>query len=231
MKLSEIIFPSSLRCIFCGREVGTGVSICSECYTLLPYIRGKTCLKCGGRVSQEDYCIDCSKLGHKFVRNFALFDYTGILRDKIVSFKNGRKYLGYTFASMLSDYYLRLGMDFDIIIPMPIHLTRENERGFNQADILVEEIEKINHKVRRDIIYKAQNTAHQTGLSREHRLSNVIGSFAVRDKAAVKDKVILVIDDIYTTGSTMNEVASTLIRAGARAVYGITLARGKTIDM
>ncbi len=231
MRLSEILFPSSLRCMFCGREVNSSFSICAECNAELPYISGKTCDKCGGRVLNENYCIDCSKVEHRFVRNFAIFDYSSSLRDKVVSFKGGRKYLGYTFAHIMYDYYLRLGIDFDIIIPMPIHKTREKERGFNQAEILVEEIKSHTDKVRTDILYKAVNTAHQTGLSRENRLKNVVGSFAVSDKSIVKDKVILIVDDIYTTGSTMSEVADTLLKSGAKAVYGLTLARGKTIDM
>lgn len=231
MRISEIIFPSSLRCIFCGREVNSGYAICGECNVSLPYISGKTCDKCGGRVLNETYCIDCSRLEHRFVRNFAIFDYSGCLRDKVVSFKGGKKYIGHTFAHIMYDYYLRLGLDFDVIIPMPIHKVREKERGFNQAEILVEEIASHTDKVRSDILYKVINTAHQTGLSREHRLKNIIGSFAVNNKETIKDKVILVVDDIYTTGSTMSEVADTLLKSGARAVYGLTLARGKTIDL
>ena len=231
MRVSEILFPSSLRCIFCGREINSGYAICDECNMKLPYISGKTCDKCGGRVGNENYCIDCSRVEHKFIRNYAIFDYAGFLRDKVVAFKEGKKYLGHTFARIMYDYYLRLGFDFDIIIPMPIHKTREKERGFNQAEILVEEIGSHTGKVRTNILYKAINTEHQTGLSRENRMRNVIGSFEVIDKAVVKDKVILVVDDIYTTGSTMSEVADTLLKSGAKAVYGLTLARGKTMDM
>ena len=231
MKLSELIFPSSLRCIFCGREVDTGVAICGECNSHLPYISGKTCTKCGGRVLDEDYCIDCSRLNHRFVKNFTIFDYSGDLRDKIVLFKNGRKYLGDTFAHIIADYYFRLGIDVDLIIPMPIHINREKERGFNQAEVLVAELIENTDKVRTDILYKVQDTAHQTGLSREHRLTNVVGAFAVKDKSSIKGRSILVIDDIYTTGSTMSEVADTLLKAGAIVVYGLTLARGRTIDL
>lgn len=231
MRLSDLLFPSSLRCIFCGKEVGTGIAICSECNLTLPYITGKTCAKCGGRVKEEDYCIDCSRLEHRFTRNFSIFDYADTLRDKVVSFKNGRKYLGYSFAHIIYDYYTRLDLDIDIIIPMPIHSSREKLRGFNQAEILSSVLMERTDKVRLDVLTKVIDTPHQTGLSREHRLSNVAGSFAVNDKTAIKDKSILVIDDIYTTGSTMSEVAETLLKAGAKAVYGLTLARGRTIDL
>ncbi len=226
MKISEIFFPSNIKCVFCGKEVAGEISVCENCYKLLPFIKGKMCLKCGGHVVEEDVCIDCAKNEHEFVRNFAVFDYDGVLRDKILSFKQaGRKYIGYTLAWFVCEKFMSLDIDFDVVIPMPISKERQKERGFNQADILVGDIEDLTGLVRKDILQKVKNTPHQTGLSRENRQTNLDSAFVVTDKSLVKGKTILVVDDIYTTGATLNEVASTLNRAGAKAVYGLTLAR------
>lgn len=226
MKISDIFFPTGIKCVFCGEDVPGEVAICEKCFEHLPFIGGKTCLKCGGHVIEEDVCIDCARNEHEFVRNFAIFDYDGVLRDKILSFKQaGRKHIGYAFAWFFFEKYKSLGIEFDAIIPMPISKERLKERGFNQADILVSEIEDNMDIVDRNIVFKVKHTPHQTGLSRENRQSNLDSAFVVRDKSLVKGKTLLVVDDIYTTGATLSEVASTLNRAGAKAVYGLTLAR------
>lgn len=226
MRISEIFFPSNIKCVFCGTEVSGEIAVCEKCYKTLPFIRGKSCLKCGGHVLEEDVCIDCAKNEHEFVRNFAVFDYDGVLRDKILSFKQaGRKHIGYALSWFVYEKFMSLGIDFDAVIPMPISKERRKERGFNQADILVGNIEEMTGLVNKDIIKKVKNTPHQTGLSRENRQTNLDSAFVVPDKSLVKGKTLLVVDDIYTTGATLSEVASTLNRAGAKAVYGLTLAR------
>lgn len=226
MRISEIFFPSNIKCVFCGTEVSGEIAVCEKCYKDLPFIKGKSCLKCGGHVVEEDVCIDCAKNEHEFVRNFAVFDYDGVLRDKILSFKQaGRKHIGYTLSWFVYEKFMSLGIDFDAVIPMPISKERGKERGFNQADILVGDIEEMTGLVNKNIIKKVKNTPHQTGLSRENRQTNLDSAFVVPDKSLVKGKTLLVVDDIYTTGATLSEVASTLNRAGAKAVYGLTLAR------
>lgn len=228
MRVSDIFFPSNIKCIFCGEECNSGVSICSECLTKLPYITGKTCSKCGGRVLEEDTCIDCSKDLHSFAKNYCVFDYDGVIRDKILAFKKyGRRHIGEVFSIIMLDKFIKCNIPCDIIIPMPIHKSREKERGFNQSDILVKDIADYTGRVKYNIIEKVINTPHQTGLSRENRKTNLDGAFRVVDKSAIKGKTILVIDDIYTTGSTMAQVSDTLLKSGAKSVYGMCLARAK----
>lgn len=229
MRISDIFFPSNIKCVFCGTEVSGEIAVCENCYKHLPFIRGKTCLKCGGHVVEEDVCIDCAKNEHEFVRNFAVFDYDGVLRDKILSFKQaGRKHIGYTLSWFIYEKFKSLDVEFDAVIPMPISSERRKERGFNQADILVSDIEDNTNLVDKNIIQKVKNTPHQTGLSKENRQTNLERAFVVPNKSLVKGKTLLVVDDIYTTGATLSEVASTLNRAGAKAVYGLTLARTTT---
>lgn len=228
MKISDIFFPSNIKCILCGEECDSGISICNKCLITLPYIMGKTCSKCGGRVLEEDTCIDCSRDLHSFTKNYCVFDYDGVIRDKILAFKKyGRKHIGEAFSKIMLDNFIKRNIPCDVIIPMPIHKSRQKERGFNQSDILVKDIADYTGLVKYNVIEKIIDTPHQTGLSRENRKTNLEGAFAIKDKSAIKGKIVLVIDDIYTTGSTMAQVSDTLLRAGAEAVYGMCLARAR----
>ena len=114
--------------------------------------------------------------------------------------------------------------EYDLIIPVPISKERLKEREFNQTEVLCNEIIK-SGKVRNDILSRIKDTPHQTGLSRENRESNLKDSFVVNDKKQIKGKKILIIDDIYTTGSTINECANVLIKNGAKSIIALCLAR------
>lgn len=107
----------------------------------------------------------------------------------------------------------------DLIIPVPLHPQRERERGFNQAELLAR---RLGREVDRKVLRRKKNTRSQTGLSRAQRNENLRGAFEVR--RPVRDTVI-VVDDVYTTGSTVNEVAKVLKHAGASRVEVLTLAR------
>ena len=112
-----------------------------------------------------------------------------------------------------------------MIIPVPISERRLKERGYNQSEILCNELPK--DLVKTEVFARIEDTPHQTGLGRSNRLSNLKGAFKVLDKKSIKGNVVLILDDIYTTGSTLNECARTLKSAGAKKVIGLTLARAK----
>ena len=119
----------------------------------------------------------------------------------------------------------------DVIIPVPLHATRLYERGFNQAEVLCEEIsKKYERQYRNDLLFRIKDTPHQTGLNRDNRLLNLSNAFKITDIKKIKNKRILIIDDIFTTGSTLDEVAFTLLKAGAKSVSGLCLARGLVYD-
>jgi len=114
-------------------------------------------------------------------------------------------------------------MKFDLVIPIPIHEKRLKLRKFNQSEILASKI-KIADKA---IMKRIKDTPHQTGLSRKNRENNLSQAFEILDKRKVKGKVVLLVDDIFTTGATLDECSRCLYHAGAKAVYGLCLARGK----
>lgn len=226
MRLIEALFPQIIKCIFCGEE-SEQVGVCDECYSTLPFISGKTCMFCGGRLTgDEEVCYDCKSHEILFNQNFCVFEYIDQVKSKILSFKqNGIKNIGYVFADFMLEKFKSLDIDFDLVTPVPIHENRLKERGFNQSEILASGIKSFCGKVDINIFTRIKDTPHQTGLSRENREMNLDGAFVVQKGSKLKDKNILLIDDIYTTGSTLNECAKSLFLAGAKSVYSLCLAR------
>lgn len=225
MSVLDLFFPTNCKCMFCNCETPE-FGICDNCYSMLPIIKGKTCEKCGGENhGRGAVCIECKNREHDFDKNYCVFHYTGDVRDKIVNFKQGgKKYYGYSFSWLIERKYLEIDENIDIIIPVPINETRLKERGFNQSEVLCEEL-LLTGKVDLNVLARVKDTPHQTGLNRENREKNLKGSFELLDKKKIKDKNILLVDDIYTTGSTLNECARLLKSKGANKVIGLCLAR------
>lgn len=141
------------------------------------------------------------------------------------SFKeDGKKHIGYAFARLIEEKFEDIQEDVDYILPVPIGADRLKMRGYNQSEILCRELISTG-KVKYDLLLRPKDTLHQTGLDRKHRMTNLKGAFKVADKKLIKGKCILVVDDIYTTGSTLNECALTLKNAGASKVISLTLCR------
>lgn len=232
MRISDIFLPQKVKCIFCNSEVGN-YGVCDSCYDNLPWIKGRTCNKCGGHVKGDEIiCQHCKDHDHEFGVNYSIFDYDKVIAKAIVEFKQMKfKYIGEVLSEIVYDYYEKMEMDYDIIIPMPIHFNRMKTRGFNQAEILSSKIAS-NYQglVDNTILIRVKDTPHQTGLSRKNRLDNLFNAFKIVDKDKIKDKRILIIDDIYTTGTTLDECASTLLFAGAKSVDCLCLARGRVYE-
>ena len=118
------------------------------------------------------------------------------------------------------------GAPMDLVVPVPIHPRRLRRRGFNQSDMIAAKIASLaDIPVSRGCLIKIKDTPPQTRLTRGQRLRNLKGSFGVADPAAVKNKTILLVDDVMTTGATLNTCASELLDSGAKAVYAFTLTR------
>jgi ComF family protein len=116
--------------------------------------------------------------------------------------------------------------DYSLIIPVPLHIKRLRERGFNQSLVLARAVEhKRQIPVNFSVLKRHKFTLTQTGSNRNERKENIKGAFEVTDKKKIDGKNIILIDDVYTTGATINECAKTLIKAGAQKVAVLTLAR------
>lgn len=225
MRILDLFFPRQAKCIFCSKETST-LGICDDCYEHMPFIKEPTCDICGGTlVGKGSVCIECKNRTMTFDKCYCILEYRDEVRSKIIALKqNGKKHIAETFAYLVEDKVMPLLENIDIIIPVPIHEERVKERGFNQSEVLCKNLQSTG-KVNKDICRRIKNTPHQTGLGRDNRESNLVGAFEIKDKKQIKDKTILIVDDIYTTGSTLNEIAKTLYKCKAKKVIALCLAR------
>ncbi len=225
----QLLFP--LRCPVCDDIVTPfGEKICLGCMKKLKVISPPRCLKCGKKLEEEEqeYCHDCSIRKHVFLRGRALYEY-GSIAPAIYRFKYGNRreyadFFGEEIARYLGDEIQR--MHPDALIPIPLHPARRRKRGYNQAELLAKAISRYTGiPVYDKILIRVKNTVPLKKLNPQERQNNLKKAFHIRGND-VKLKTIILIDDIYTTGSTMDAAAAALLAAGAEKIYFITLSCG-----
>ena len=227
MKLSvkneiiRMLFPDDIKCIVCGREITPNrYGLCDNCKLL---INDNFCLRCGRhKIGVGDYCSECGGQSLMFDEARSAVSYDGNAKDLIYRLKYGNaKYLANTLSQYLLDVLLVSDWQADCITFVPIHKTRQRLRRYNQAELLARFLaERINLPCE-NLLEKSVKTPNQARLNREQRMQNLKGSF--RAVADVPAHIILV-DDVMTTGSTVNECSAVLKRAGAKVVYVLTFA-------
>lgn len=222
-KVEDTMFPHYV-CPFCKTETPDGC-VCNDCLKLA--IQPTYCAKCSEHITEgSTICIECKDYERIFDKNISVFNYTDKVSLAIQRFKfKQEKYLAKDFAILLAQKYAQANISADIITFVPASKKRVKERGYNQAEELANELSKLINIPTLNLLIKTKETVHQTQLSRKERLQNLMGSIAVADKWQIKGKNILVIDDVFTTGSTMSTCAKVLKKAGATNVYGLTLAK------
>ena len=221
--LLDFLFPP--LCVLCNRPP-LEYPLCERCRRALEVLRLKPplCRLCGGPL--EGYrCPRCARLGKVFLdRGASVFRYAGTAREAIEQLKYGRV----TDLAPVLGEYLAQGLtqlpQADLLIPVPLHPARIRERGFSQTLLLAREVGKITGiPVDNRSLVRTRHTRSQMGLSREARLTNLRGAFRAQGSHLRGIRVVL-LDDVITTGSTMNECARALKKAGVQAVYGLSLA-------
>lgn len=210
-KILDLIFPPV--CGICNKEINT--YLCGKCEKEINKI---TCV--GENKYKDKY----------FSTHMYLFRYEGIIRSKIISYKfDDKPYLYKTFCEIFVKNKKVCGFlqNYDIIISVPMYKKKKNQRGYNQSELIAKETAKKveNIEYRNDILIKIRNTAKQSSLNKEQRKENLKNAYVVNNNEYILNKNILIFDDIYTTGSTANECAKTLIEAGAKDVGILTIAR------
>ena len=228
----DYLFPS--RCVVCDEVTDRpGEGICEKCRGRIVYIRDPYCLKCGKQLKKEEkeYCSDCEKIKHFFDAGISLYDY-GSMADSIFRFK----YAGRTeYASFYArDFYEKRArwlemLRPDALVPVPIHSSRMRKRGYNQAALIARELSKHSGiPVREHLIRRNFRTQPLKDLSHAERQNNLKRAFKICQND-VKLNTIVIIDDIYTTGSTIDSMTKVLKDAGIGKVYFITLTIGRGI--
>ncbi len=230
--LIDLLFPR--RCPICDRPVDKiGNDICKACLPKIRYVESPYCLKCGKPLKDDakEYCMDCINATHIFDRGRALYEYDTV-KEAIYRFKyEGRKEYATFFGRQLAKRLSKeiLSWKPDAILPVPLHKDRLKERGYNQAFLLARELGRaLNIPVNEEILYRKRATIPQKELNVKERQNNLKNAFKIRQND-VKLKTIIVVDDIYTTGSTMNGIAQCLKEAGTEKIFFVSLAVGKGI--
>lgn len=226
----SILFPRC--CPVCGEIVQPrGELICPQCVGHLSPVRQPVCLKCGKEVesSQMEYCFDCTRHPRSFERNFALLNYNEAASDSMaaVKYKNKREFLDFYGQVLCLRYGNMLkSINPDVIVPVPVHSSRERIRGFNQAEILAEKVGRgLGIPVCPDGLKRIRKTTPQKQLNPVQRLHNLEQAFGP-GRLPNGIKTVLLMDDIYTTGSTMEACTRVLKAMGTEQVYGMTVCVG-----
>jgi len=222
----KLIIPPA--CLVCGKRLEDRHQvICPDCETKLYLMEEGTCPVCGS-INQNIPCEVCAESNFAFDSAMSVFHYTGTAKDLI----HILKYEGYTspagyFALPLAEFIESKPqlMKYDFLCAVPLHRVRKRERGYNQSDLIAYTVAKLLAMPYLNPVQRKINTLSQTLLSREHRIKNLSGAFQVKDKSRVEGKKIILIDDVFTTGSTLNEIAKALRSAGAAKICAITVAR------
>jgi len=227
----DLFFPKT--CVGCGSE---GQWICNKCIKDIEIVREPFCPECRTPTSLGEFCDKCrSQFSLDGVMVCAKFE-EGVLREAIHEFKYNfifdiGEFLGVIMAEKIESFFKDTQHSFGdvghlIIVPVPLHKKRIQFRGFNQAEILAGKISsRLNVDLNKKNLKRVLYTSPQAELSREQRLVNVKKSF-VWTGGSLSEKNILLVDDVTTTGSTLEECAKTLKDAGAEIVWGIVLGRG-----
>ena len=227
-----MLFPR--RCPICDKPIRpVGQLICHKCRSKLKYVSEVHCLKCGKPLGEEteEYCDDCKQKQHKFVQGKSLYEYK-TASDMIYRFKYGKRkeyaeFLGWEMAKYFEEDIRK--WKAEALVPVPIHKSRKKQRGYNQAELLAIELSKrIGIPMKSDLIVRWRKTTPQKLLKQSERQNNLKKAFKI-GKNDVKLSTIIIIDDIYTTGSTVDEMASLLKETGIEKIYVLTLAIGSAI--
>jgi len=230
--LRDILFPE--RCLGCGTGLKgcQVISFCQTCLQGVRLIQEPFCTTCGkpfGQAAGESHlCGYCLKNRWNFIQARAVVRYQAPITEAVKIFKyNGKMYGLETFAALTRQHYLNHPMqEPDLILPVPLHPKRLRKRGFNQALVLSRKLfPESKKRIDPHVLERHQWTRPQTGLSGAERRGNVKNVFRVKNPEKIKNKKILLVDDVFTTGATVNECARILLRSKASEVNVFTFAR------
>lgn len=231
--IKNVLFPPGCVLCDCTMEPNTVSNICGRCAEHMQFCSdGLCCERCGKPVigfGEKQLCYFCVNNKSKyFDRIVSVFEYEGLIRESILRYKSrGIQKYAEVYANVMSArFYEEYGYtDIDFICAAPSHKSKIQSNGFDHVEEICRYFSKITHiKHRQGLLFKTRRTAKQSSLNYEMRVKNLVDSMNVRDSAYVKEKNVLLLDDVCTTRSTIMECARALKKNGAKKVYALTLA-------
>ncbi len=239
MIFKKLLFPD--KCPVCGAvrpqwfsdgETITGAAVlCSGCKDRIKCAKEPLCKKCGRGLDDEtrEYCGDCMQYEHSFTEGRSIYEYDGDMKALMYRFKySNRRDLAEFFVSGMSgecrDWLL--SKKIDAVVPIPLHPDKQRKRGYNQSLVFGKALaDAFGLKLEKDLLLRDRYTSPQKGLSRTDRINNLKNAFILKQSGVKSDKMnILLVDDIYTTGATMDAAAS--VMAGAANIYFLCICNG-----
>lgn len=226
----DLLYPPV--CPFCGKISPEG--ICAGCRKKIVYVREPRCMRCGKPLRDEtrEYCRDCEARSSFFDQGYGMWLHREPVSGAVYRFKyKNKRNWGRIFAVELAEHYegqIR-AWGIEEIIPIPLHSTRKRKRGFNQSEVVAGILSELTGiPCRTDVLFRIRKTVPQKQLDRRGRKDNLMGAFGVSREWNACENVLL-IDDIYTTGTTVGRAAKMLKKAGAQNVYFLTISIGQGI--
>lgn len=229
-EIVSLLFPR--RCPVCDEVLLAEKYICETCWKKIKFIKEPVCKKCGKTIEQErqEYCSDCARKKHFFIQGKAVFEYQKEMKISMYHFKysNKREY---------ADFYAREAVRLhgswikknriEAIVPVPMYQQKKRQRGYNQAEVFADRLgELLKLPVERHLVKRVRNTRPQKELNDIQRKENLKKAFKIVPNI-VEYRQILLVDDIFTTGSTMDAIAEVLLDAGVKDIYFICICIGR----
>jgi ComF family protein len=227
--LLEALYPPSIYCMACGNltDASRPYSLCDKCVKAFKWATGGTCEKCGKALrGTGGLCADCAEVAHVFAKGFSCVEYNGC-KEMIHAFKyKDRPYYAESLAQIMADRVGGEAPGVDLVTPVPMFHRKERRRGYNQADLLGKLFAvKLGITYEKNLLVRVRDTGAMSGIgAAADRADNVRGAFKASPGGAAAGKTVMLVDDIYTTGSTVDACSLALMDAGARAVFFIALA-------
>ena len=227
--LFELIVPSN--CVICQNAVSViQNNLCSSCLDKFRYLENN-CALCSSEVN-DGVCNFCNTRAVYFDKNISIFEYNDVVKELLHQIKfNNLKYLFKHFSKIVYMKLLNLELEFDLITYIPMNKKKKWTRGYNQSEIIAKDIASNYGVPCCQVLDEKSNAGTQRELGYKERFINVLGRYEVKKtgcKQNIKEKRILVIDDVFTSGATLNEVSRKLKDFGVKEVFTLTIAKTKT---
>jgi len=230
--LLTLLYPP--HCVICSVSLEAREYLCEACKSDAKRIRPPYCKICSqpfdGAIESDFSCANCADRRFHFESAVTCYRSSGVVRDLVHRFKYNHEY----YLRHLLSAWLKEGLEdprigskpFDLIVPVPLHPSRERKRQFNQAYVLATMLSKQTGAPLSNCLKRIRKTPTQTRFDRAERMENLLNAFKMRKNMDVQGKQLILVDDVFTTGSTVDECARVLKNAGAQSIRVITVARG-----
>ena len=224
--LYDKLFPLPAVCPVC-MEQQARLGVCEKCRAEVLRKRSMygQCKRCSSFGVYSDACRNCREWPAYYRGNIAIWPYQGAYKQVIKEFKFHN--MPWLADALAQEVLLYLPEGYGLLVPVPLHANRLQERSFNQSELLVRSLSRMSGMPWQNCLIRVRDTPHQTGLGRAERLQNLHNAFDLRKGATVQGKKIILIDDVFTTGTTLLSCARVLHQHGAKEIVSCTLASGQ----